>query len=653
MKQHKRNNNFFIKTIACFCAVLILTLYINIAPTKASVLSDAVLDSGNAAERQFWEKVKIIKSVFPSQIDDVALAATVLYNGSSSGILSEQYDENFDSNKFKERIEGINQAKDSIEDNPNQDYERPEGEQVDILIAATIVMLDSSGWTGTYSDESYEKALAGDGLVGNMSDEGDIFADAFDSVFCKAGELLDPIANPIFDTILGTNDKGYGTNRTAMRYYNMQNICDNGFIGGTIENVRLINNKEQQAAKKRSIAKEIIKLAETYRKIFGEDSCIYQSVGSGDATNWRQGNAPWSTKTLGHGGQTVAEAGCTSTSMAYLIQKSGTALLSNNFDPGVFVDSASYQNSNLVWDSWIGVAPNFKMNKQNINISNYTADTVASVIEKELNTPTNLMQTFVIIYMTGHWVAVDHVENGVVYVMDPSADEGVGLVTLEKALNRGNVTRSLISYNTFSASDVPAGSVGPSNIAGGNKSANYCNGAPADGLSTDLGEGTRIDVPDPCPLRSGGTMRQSGISFDDVEFPNFTTACKYTTALGDVCRAWQNAGKKSENGLAVLDGRYIAATSSMFGKIGDAVDVVLANGKVIKLIVADVKGSDAPSVWGHQQLTYSNNKKGISMVEWEGYNGYSSTQLPKTYSDWHEQTIQYVINYGSYLKRLS
>ena len=95
MKQHK-NNNIFIKTTACFCAVLILVLSFNITPTRASVLSDAVLDSGNAAERQFWEKVKIIKSVFPSQIDDVALAATVLYNGSSSGILSSQYVKNFD-----------------------------------------------------------------------------------------------------------------------------------------------------------------------------------------------------------------------------------------------------------------------------------------------------------------------------------------------------------------------------------------------------------------------------------------------------------------------------------------------------------------------------------------------------------------------------
>lgn len=651
MKQHK-NKNFLTKIISCFCAVLILCLYINITPTKASVLSDAVLDSGNAAERQFWEKVKIIKSIFPTQIDDVALAATVLYNGSSSGILSEQYDEDFDSGKFKERIEGIETLQDQIEDNPEQDYERPEGEQVDILIAATIVMLDSSGWSGEYSDEKYEKALAGDGLVGNMADENDIFAPAFNAIFCKVGELLDPIANPIFDTILGTNDRGYGTNRTAMRYYKMQNICDNGFIGGTIENVRLMTDKEQQQAKKRSVAREIIKLAETYRKIFGEDNCIYQPIGTGDATNWRQGNSPWSEKTLGSGGQTVAEAGCTSTSMAYLIQKSGTSLLKDNFDPGVFVDSASYTSSLLEWNSWTGVAPNFKMDKQNVDISNYNADTVAPIIDEVLKKPTNLMQTFAIINMTGHWVAVDHVKDGVVYVMDPSAEDA-GLVTLETALNRGGKHRELISYNTFYASDVPAGSVGPSSIAGSNSNSNYCGGAPADGLSTDLGEGQRIDVPDPCPLRSGGTMPQSGISWDDVEYPNFLTGgAELTWNAGKVYRAWVNAGQKSDNGLATLNGRYLAATSPMFGDTGDAVDVVLANGKVIQLVITDVKGTDAVSVWGHKQMNYSTGKWGVSMVEWEGYDGYSS-KAPKNHSEWTEQIIQYVMNYGSYLDRIS
>ena len=31
-------------------------------------------------------------------------------------------------------------------------------------------MLDSSGWVGTYSDEKYKEALAGEGLVGNLID---------------------------------------------------------------------------------------------------------------------------------------------------------------------------------------------------------------------------------------------------------------------------------------------------------------------------------------------------------------------------------------------------------------------------------------------------------------------------------------------------
>ncbi|MCI9064008.1 MAG: hypothetical protein HFJ17_05350 [Clostridia bacterium] len=483
MKQHK-NNSIFIKTIACFCAVLILGLYMNITPTKASVLSDAVLDSGNAAERQFWEKVKIIKSVFPSQIDDVALAATVLYNGSSSGILSEQYDKDFDSNKFKERIEGINQAKDNIEENPDQDYERAEGQQVDILIAATIVMLDSSGWIGTYSDENYEKALAGDGLVGNMSDEGDIFADVFDSVFCKVGELVDPIANSIFDTILGTNDKGYGTNRTAMRYYNMQNICDNGFIGGTVENVRLMEDKEKQQATKRSIAKGIIKLAETYRKIFGEQQdCIVNPGSNGDYTSWKQYSDEWKDIKMGDG--TIKRYGCLVTSLAIQIARSGTAITNlpakySTFNPGAFVTSLKENGgidstANFQGRGWEKIASNVKIKEENSFGTVNTNSGLAKLLSNELSTGAEegKYQKYIVIKISAvghpqHWIAIDSVTNNSVTLMDPGA-EGV-------TLDDNYVGWEVSAYKVLYATDVPFGQGGTS--TSGN---NYCNNS-GDGI---------------------------------------------------------------------------------------------------------------------------------------------------------------------------
>ncbi|MBR1611168.1 MAG: N-acetylmuramoyl-L-alanine amidase, partial [Methanobrevibacter sp.] len=180
-------------------------------------------------------------------------------------------------------------------------------------------------------------------------------------------------------------------------------------------------------------------------------------------------------------------------------------------------------------------------------------------------------------------------------------------------------------------------------------SANNC---VTDGLSTDLGEGNKIDVPAEVPLRWGGTMQQSGISWDDVEYKNYLSGgSRLRWTAGEVYRAWVAAGTKSDKGLATLNGRYLAATSQMFGETGDAVDVVLESGHVIKLVMSDTKGEDAPSVWGHEQNIYSTGGTGISMVEWEGYEGYSSTN--PAFPEWTEQKIVYVVNYGSYLSRLN
>ena len=68
---------------------------------------------------------------------------------------------------------------------------QPQG--IDLLTAAAIVMIDSSGWFGNYSDENYKKALAGDGLVGSFLDDNDpiqkLGAIAVNSLFCAAGAI--------------------------------------------------------------------------------------------------------------------------------------------------------------------------------------------------------------------------------------------------------------------------------------------------------------------------------------------------------------------------------------------------------------------------------------------------------------------------------
>ncbi len=639
--------------IISFIFISFIVIFCNCTPVLADYFNNN--EKANLKEKQFLEKIKIIHQVFPNQTDEAALLATLSHRGELTSYITNSYEPNFDKKDYKEYMTSFKETADTIKNTEDGKYSQVNGDNTDILLAATIIMLDSSSWVGKYSDENYKKALAGNKLIGNMAGENDLVANGFNAIFCGVGAAVDTAATPIqfgADFLQGHGDTAI--QNKVSRYVTMTNVCTQGYIGGTYSSVRTLEDDERKQAIKDKYAEEIIKLAKEFRGD-EQDNCIYQSIGSGDATNWRQYDETWGNESLGSSSETIKSAGCTSTAMAYLIKKSGTSLSQASFNPSVFVKNTSYtSDGNLEWDTWTSAASNFKMNKSNQSLNGDDITSAAKKIEQELNTASGQNnQTFVIIQMTNHWVAVDHVENDTVYVLDPAAESGVGLVTLETALNRDGISRNLISYNTFYATDVAFGSTGPSDINGTSSNANYC-GMPADGLSTDLGEGTRIDVPEQCPLRNGGTMRQSGIHFDDVEYTNFLTGgAALGWDAGRVYRAWVNAGTQSYNGLATLNGRYLAATSSMFGNTGDAVDVVLANGKVIKLVITDHKGSDAPSVWGHQQTTYSNHQPGISMVEWEGYNGYNSVELPKTYADWNEQPIQYVVNYGSYLDRLA
>ena len=87
------------------------------------------------------------------------------------------------------------------------------------------------------------------------------------------------------------------------------------------------------------------------------------------------------------------------------------------------------------------------------------------------------------------------------------------------------------------------------------------------------------------------------------------------------------------NGFAVVDGRYVIACTTTFGKVGDHIDFVLDNGKVIHAIMGDEKNqSDAGCTrWGHDN--------GHSVVEfvvnkqmWYGHLG--NTDITRFHPEW-------------------
>lgn len=667
-----------------FLSIILLVIFVNMSSVFADYMDEET--NGNKKEQQLFDKIDAIKEAYPSQIDKEALYATIVHRGTLTDYINDSYDENFDKEEYKDSwsdfgenvMKLINNLGNSAtvigdailsqgecllsDDDENEDKyddncvlnkmiekavnrqnsgdggsyvsieDAKQPKSIDLLAAATIVMLDSSGWTGTYSDENYKKALAGNSLTGNVIDENNPFESVasffINGWYCGVATNAELVVggdwfNPGVDF---AENEEFGSQQDTVlnrysRYYTMTNICQHGFIGGTYDHVKnpdlsTDEGKSQYQGKKDIVAEQIINLAERFRS--NGDNCLYAgTAGSGDMVNWKQTDSRWSSLTLGSGGLTVGKAGCTSTSMAYLIAKSGTSLTVPSIDPGVFVKNASYTDSNLVWDSWNTIAPNFTMHTQGASVN---VDNAAEVLGEVLNTPyEDQYQQFIILYLSlGHWVAVDHVADGKVYVFDPSpAAEGEGIVELSKAY-KGS---SLKSYNAFHATDVPFGSTGSSS-----------------------------------PSVTGGDNCGDGVTSGNIIIPEEYGGGGYTVTVyndfnwsynqGDVYDLWAAAGAQWDDGIAVLDGRYLIACTKKFGNVGDKVDFFLDDGTKIPAIIADIKNeSDSgANEWGHNNgqnvlefevshvafySTYNGSNPGTNgwHMEWSGKRVSSATNL--------------------------
>lgn len=100
---------------------------------------------------------------------------------------------------------------------------------------------------------------------------------------------------------------------------------------------------------------------------------------------------------------------------------------------------------------------------------------------------------------------------------------------------------------------------------------------------------------------------------------------------------WDAAGRPSSNGIATLNGRYLVAVSTKFGKVGDNIDIVLRDGQIIPATIADAKGIDATSEWGH---VFSG---AVDIVEWEVVVPQKDVNL----GSWRNVKVDKIINYNT------
>lgn len=147
--------------------------------------------------------------------------------------------------------------------------------------------------------------------------------------------------------------------------------------------------------------------------------------------------------------------------------------------------------------------------------------------------------------------------------------------------------------------------------------------------------GEAISLPDSVP--------QTGIIADYTNYSYFYSRWNAGTNQRRVADLWASGGRKSKNGIATLDGYYLVAVRPKFGACGDVISVVLEGGERLNCVIADVKGSDATSEWGH---VYGGR---ISVIEFESIgNSNSNTGARLNVSAWQGKKVTTIINGGQY-----
>ena len=130
------------------------------------------------------------------------------------------------------------------------------------------------------------------------------------------------------------------------------------------------------------------------------------------------------------------------------------------------------------------------------------------------------------------------------------------------------------------------------------------------------------------------SVPQTGIIKNYTNYDYFYGKWSKGSAQRTLSEQWAAAGKTSNRGIATLNNRYLVAVSPKFGTVGENIDVCLDNGVVIPCTIADAKGGDAKSEWGH---TFG---KAVDIIEWESMGNQSVINT----DGWQGHKVDKIIN---------
>lgn len=169
-------------------------------------------------------------------------------------------------------------------------------------------------------------------------------------------------------------------------------------------------------------------------------------------------------------------------------------------------------------------------------------------------------------------------------------------------------------------------------------------------VSADTSAKYSVDVP--------SNIKQSGYTvtgYDKWIKTGKTMVWAKGTNQRAVSEVWKSQGSKFKNGIATVnvngEDRYLIATSSTFGKVGDSVNVRLGNGQTVKCVIADQKSSNDKNYtkYGHGQGNGSVNVLEFE-VERSKYQSSGNPSTSKWNLEWDSTSpVTRVDNYGSVL----
>ncbi len=137
-----------------------------------------------------------------------------------------------------------------------------------------------------------------------------------------------------------------------------------------------------------------------------------------------------------------------------------------------------------------------------------------------------------------------------------------------------------------------------------------------------------VQQPTTSTNNSGSRLGTTEVPQDKSQFytvtpyDNFYGRWNKGTGQEAVSLIWNNQGQNWNHGIATIttggEMRYLVATTTVFGKSGDKINIKLKDGSTIKAIIADAKSASDPnwSTFGHK----SGNQ--LNVLEWEVKNEY-------------------------------